>query len=304
MKSSSGDNLLELRQVDHYAHASRIDRLVAERDVILTYVLEALSRGSDPLLTHLAFKGGTCLKKIYLGKTGRFSLDLDFTSVDLTRRQLQNRFKKVLDGKTHHDINFRFIDEYSKDEESYGANISYSHNWNQASFKVETSLRERPSLNVISFRILEELYFRYLNFKPFEVPCLQKEELLAEKTRAAFQRMGSRDLYDLYLFATKPYNRDLVKKLVVIKLWNAREPFNPISFFDNIEKESCDLTELRNLVREKKLPRRQQFINTIVHNYSYLKDLDEELKIIANDSKPHKETKLVKKIVHQMRKTT
>ncbi|MFQ6064719.1 MAG: nucleotidyl transferase AbiEii/AbiGii toxin family protein [Candidatus Bathyarchaeia archaeon] len=296
--------MLELRHIDHYAHASRVDRLVAERDVILTYVLKALSKGSDPLLTHLAFKGGTCLKKIYLGKTGRVSLDLDFTSVDLTRRQLQNRFKRILDGKTHHDINFRFIDEYSRDEESYGANISYSHNYNQASFKVETSFRERPILKVISFRILEELYFKYLDFKPFEVPCLQKEELIAEKIRAAFQRMGSRDLYDLYLFAKKPYNSDLVKKLVVVKLWNVRDPFNPISFFDDIEKESYDLTELRNLVRGKTLPRRRQFINIILQNYSYLKDLNEELKIIANDSKPHKETKLVKKIVDQTRKMT
>lgn len=301
MKSLLGDNLLEQKHVDHYAYASRVDRLVAERDVILTYVLKALSKGSDPLLTHLAFKGGTCLKKIYLGRTGRFSLDLDFTSVDLTRSQLQKRFKRILDGTAYYDIDFKFVDEYSRNEESYGANISYSHNWNQASFKVETSFREKPILKVVSFKILRELYFKYLDFQPFGVPCLQKEELLAEKIRAAFQRMSSRDLYDLYLFAGKPYNRDLVKKLVVVKLWNVREPFNPISFFDKVKNESYDLTELRNLVRGKRLPSRHQIINAILRNYSYLKDINDELKTIADDSKPHKKTKLVEAILHQMR---
>lgn len=157
-------------------------------------------------------------------------------------------------------------------------------------------------MKVVSFRILKELYFKYLDFKLFEVPCLQKEELLAEKIRAAFQRMGSRDLYDLYLFARRPYNRNLVKNLVVIKLWNVRESFNPLSFFNKIENESHDLAELRNLVRGRRLPSRDQVINTILRNYSYLKDLNKELKTIANDSRSHKKTKLVKTTIHQMRK--
>lgn len=130
MKSLSGDSLLEQRYVDYYAYASGVDRLVAERDVVLTYVLKVLSEADDPLLTHLAFKGGSCLKKVYLGRTGRFSLDLDFTSVDLTRRGFQERFKGILDGRVYYNIHFKFADEYSRDEESYGANIAYSHDWN------------------------------------------------------------------------------------------------------------------------------------------------------------------------------
>ena len=53
------------------------DKLVAERDVVLTYALRALF--DDGVMDHLAFKGGTCLRKLIFGSTGRFSEDLDFT---------------------------------------------------------------------------------------------------------------------------------------------------------------------------------------------------------------------------------
>lgn len=66
------------KYVDLYARNSGLrDKLVAERDVVLTYALRALS--DDGVMNHLAFKGGTCLRKLIFGSTGRFSEDLDFT---------------------------------------------------------------------------------------------------------------------------------------------------------------------------------------------------------------------------------
>ncbi len=62
--------------VDLYARNSGLrDKLVAERDVVLTYALHALHEAGT--LAHLAFKGGTCLRKAVFGSTGRFSEDLD-----------------------------------------------------------------------------------------------------------------------------------------------------------------------------------------------------------------------------------
>jgi predicted nucleotidyltransferase component of viral defense system len=64
--------------VDLYARNSGLrDKLVAERDVVLTYALAALIDGG--VMTDLAFKGGTCLRKLVFGSSGRFSEDLDFT---------------------------------------------------------------------------------------------------------------------------------------------------------------------------------------------------------------------------------
>ena len=64
--------------VDLYARNSGVrDKLVAERDVVLTYALRVLCE--TDVMTHLAFKGGTCLRKTLFGSSGRFSEDLDFT---------------------------------------------------------------------------------------------------------------------------------------------------------------------------------------------------------------------------------
>ena len=74
------DFMLPQVTVDHYASGMRIDTSVAERDVVLTYVLKILD--DVGLLQKLAFKGGTCLKKIYYARVTRFSEALDFTSLD------------------------------------------------------------------------------------------------------------------------------------------------------------------------------------------------------------------------------
>ena len=64
--------------VDLYARNSGLrDKLVAEKDVALTYALRALLDAG--VMDHLAFKGGTCLRKVVFGSSGRFSEDLDFT---------------------------------------------------------------------------------------------------------------------------------------------------------------------------------------------------------------------------------
>jgi len=70
--------VIEDKFVDLYARNSGLrDKLVAERDVVLTYALRVLL--DTGVMDHLAFKGGTCLRKLIFGSAGRFSEDLDFT---------------------------------------------------------------------------------------------------------------------------------------------------------------------------------------------------------------------------------
>jgi len=71
--------MIEKRLVQWYAADAGVDLDIAEREIVLTYVLRILS--DEGLLSHLAFKGGTAMRKLYLGRTGRFSLDLDLTAV-------------------------------------------------------------------------------------------------------------------------------------------------------------------------------------------------------------------------------
>jgi predicted nucleotidyltransferase component of viral defense system len=89
--------VIEDKFVDLYARSSGLrDKLVAERDVVLTYALRGLLDAG--VMDHLAFKGGTCLRKIFFGSSGRFSEDLDFTlDTELPLQQLvHERFTEAL----------------------------------------------------------------------------------------------------------------------------------------------------------------------------------------------------------------
>jgi predicted nucleotidyltransferase component of viral defense system len=65
----------ELRRIAARSGAREIRNV--EIDIILTYLLQLFhERG---LFEHLAFKGGTMLRKMVFGPRGRLSTDLDFT---------------------------------------------------------------------------------------------------------------------------------------------------------------------------------------------------------------------------------
>jgi len=292
--------LLEQRFVDHYAQASGVDAIVAERDVILTYVLKVLN---DNLRGRLAFKGGTCLKKIYLGKTGRFSMDLDFTGAGLTAKSFREKFATLFRNREYFAVSFEISEEYSRTKEaSYGTVLQYSHDWNSGSkFKVEVSFREKPILPLVELPLIPELYFRYCETQPFKVSCMQLEELLAEKVRAAYQRLRARHLYDLYLFSKRPLNKKRVRSLAVIKCWNTRDPFDPNVLFENIEKEKYDWSNLESLVMAGKLPGEKHLIKSVLEGYSYLKELDSALTRIVKDSKSHRCSSLVSSVCAELR---
>jgi len=128
-----------------------------------------------------------------------------------------------------------------------------------------------------------------------------EEEVFAEKIRAAYQRLSSRDLYDLYLFANTAYDRDAVKALVVIKCWNAREPFDPNRLLNKITGEEYDWSDLRRLVRPDQLPTEKEIIETVTSNYAYLKELDRKLKLLRADSKTHRRRGLADSLIRDLR---
>jgi predicted nucleotidyltransferase component of viral defense system len=176
------------------------------------------------VMDHLAFKGGTCLRKLIFGSAGRFSEDLDFTlDSDRPDDDVLTDLVEVFNTE-HHGITFTF-DEYYKtdDDTSFGGDVYYKHAWNEAGhFRMQVSLRERPTLPVVAGAMKPQAYFSHLEFELFDVRALEADEMIAEKVRAAFQRVKVRDLYDLHRFATTPFNGELLRRLAVLKLWQAR----------------------------------------------------------------------------------
>jgi predicted nucleotidyltransferase component of viral defense system len=270
--------------VDLYARSSGLrDKLVAELDVVLTYALRALN--DSGVMAHLAFKGGTCLRKTVFGSAGRFSEDLDFT-LDTTRPD-DDVLVELVDvlNREHYGITFIF-EEYYKTEgdKSFGGEVRYRHAWNAGGrFRLQVSLRERPTLAITPRALMPQAYFGQLEFEPFGVRSLEVVEMVAEKVRAAFQRAKVRDLYDLHRFATTPFDGTLLRRLAVLKLWQVEDRFDADAFFQRIRGSRYDWDDLRRLMRAGDRLDANDILRTVEARFASLRELsDLERSLIAD----------------------
>ena len=301
--------MIEQKFVSLYAREKKVNLLIAERSVVLTYLLRILE---DASFYSIALKGGTCLRKVYFEDMARFSLDLDFVSEDLEEREDASprraepseailEVAEIIEG-THYGITFSLSDVYVNiDNNAGGALFNYKHDWNEAVITLDLSLRAKPLLAVVKKPLIFESYFRHLPFEPPKVNCLQLEEVLAEKIRAAYERTKVRDLYDLSFASTKPFSREKVRLLSVLKCWESRTVFEPASFMEKIEKSQYEMAELQQVVFQTKRVSIKDLIKTLKQEYSFLMELtDEEIKI-AQDARKHNEMSLFEEKVIQLK---
>lgn len=168
------------------------------------------------------------LRKMVFGPRGRLSTDLDFTRrSDIDVDDLMLMMLEAL-GAPYHSLSFRFDkdkDWYLTDE-GCAANPVCFHDDNKKGVKIkfQVSTREAPVMPIAAVAQIEQDYFRLLPFKPAAIPSLAYEEAIAEKIRAASQRSKIRDLHDLSEIAGPALNRELIRSLAVIKLWNSGVP--------------------------------------------------------------------------------
>ena len=276
--------MIEDKFVDLYAINSGLrDKLVAERDVVLTYALRGLI--NDGVMDHLAFKGGTCLRKMIFGSAGRFSEDLDFT-LDTESSEDDVLLDLVTSlNREHYGITFA-LDQYYKTDSgsSFGGDVMYRHAWNDSGrFRLQVSLRERPTLPTVQLQMQHQAYFNHLEFDLFTVRSLQAIEMIAEKVRAAYQRAKVRDLYDLYCFATTPFDGELLRRIAVLKLWQTRDPFDPEGFFEKLRGDNYDWEDIRRLVRASDSIEPEQIMRSVETRFAVLYQLTEiEQQVIAD----------------------
>ncbi len=243
--------MIEKRLVQWYAADAGVDLDIAEREIALTYVLRIMA--DHGLLENLAFKGGTAIRKLHLGNQGRFSLDLDFTCIgEIDPETL------ILDVVgTFHEQNYFGLEfsvqpsDYYATPDSCGAEVTYQHDWvREGRFGIQISFRAPPILPVQAAPFLQERYFDWLGVEPPQVPALDLHEIIGEKIRAAAQRSRVRDLHDLYQFATRQFNRDLVRSMAVLKCWETNFALNPEDFLNGLERGHYDWMDLGRLVRK------------------------------------------------------
>jgi hypothetical protein len=123
-----------------------------------------------------------------------------------------------------------------------------------------------------------------LPFGPAEITCLALPEILAEKIRACYQRNKARDIYDLGFYATRPLDQPLIRRLVVLKLWQAGDKFDPDrlmrKFKEGIE---FDWDDLRDLVRRTEEINREKICVACAGGFGFLAELSPEERALAND---------------------
>ena len=276
--------MIERRLVQWYAADAGVDLDIAEREIALTYVLCILSE--QGLLDRLAFKGGTALRKIHLGSRGRFSLDLDFTATtQVSPVALVLDLVGALHGQSHYGLAFTVpSSDYYATDDSCGAEVTYRHDWVTAGrFGLQVSFRAPPLLPIRPMVLRRERYFDWLGVVPPAVPSLDLHELVGEKVRAAAQRSRVRDLYDLYQLARQPYDRRLVRCIVVVKCWETRYAFDPAAFLSSLTEGKYDWADLARLIRPDRLVVPAELVRDVQQDYRFLADLTAEESQLAAD---------------------
>ena len=281
--------MLTQPQVQRYSTESGLrDIMIAEKEVVLTFLLQLLSERG--ILNRLAFKGGTCLRKMFIGSQGRFSTDLDFTGIE--EHDHQDVILEMMQAfeQPFHGIQFAIPDDSyyeTQDGLSWGVNPTYSHGWNASGVsevKLQISRRETPTLPPERRPQIEQSYFKLLPFAPAEIVCLALPEILGEKIRACYQRNKGRDIYDLGMFATRPLDQPLIRRLVVLKLWQAHDAFDPARLMQKFQDgRDFDWDDLRQLLNRAVVIDRDRITTDCVRGFGFLADLTPDERGLAND---------------------
>jgi predicted nucleotidyltransferase component of viral defense system len=277
--------MIEKRLVQWYAANSGVDLDIAEREVVLTYVMKVLCDAG--FLAHLAFKGGTAIRKIFLGNQGRFSLDLDFTMVsDFSPEEFVLDVVSILHDQGHFGITFDIRSEdYYANPDSCGAIVTYHHSWStNGKFSFQVSFRAKPILLVQPASFIKEHYFQWLGIEPPLVPTLDLHEIIGEKIRASAQRSRIRDLYDLYQFASLKYDRNIVRRIAILKCWETYYAFDPVAFLQSLPEKQYDWADLKRLIKHSKALTPLVVFERIQQSYRFLVEMNKDEAILANDS--------------------
>jgi predicted nucleotidyltransferase component of viral defense system len=277
--------MIEKRLIQWYAANAGVDLDIAEREVILTYVMKVLSDAG--LLAHLAFKGGTAIRKIFLGNQGRFSLDLDFTMVsDCQPEEFALDLVGVLHNQEYYGVRFDIPpQDYYANDDSCGAIVTYQHSWvTDGKFSIQVSFRAKPILPIKPAGFIQERYFQWLGIEPPAVPTLNIHEIIAEKIRATAQRSRVRDLYDLYQFISLPFNRNIVRRVAILKCWETNYALDPAVFLSNLPKRQYDWADLARLIKASKSLTPTIIFEKIQYGYQFLSEMDLEESTLAKDA--------------------
>jgi predicted nucleotidyltransferase component of viral defense system len=269
---------------NRFANVMDVDLHIAQQEVVMLYALKTLAcRG---IIDRIVFKGGTYARMMVTGDTGRLSEDLDFTNRGLPedpQEMLDSAFQDPYFG-----VQFKVVDPYRTQQRNWACRVAYSHEWDEGQFRLEISYREGTFLPPRRWRPLPQAYFAALPFPVPELPCLQREEAIAEKLRAIQQRATERDLYDAARYGKKGFDTDLVRLLAVAKLWNDREAFNPDAILQVLAAGRKEWPDLERLIGRSRRQNWNNIVSEAARRFEFLRELTPFERDLSLDSRRHK----------------
>jgi predicted nucleotidyltransferase component of viral defense system len=181
---------------------------VVEKDYVLGWLLAGIAQ--QPLLSGWVFKGGTCLKKCFF-ETYRFSEDLDFTvpkgfiyDANAYRGALVECAERISTETGIELLESGIEVRESHDKEgrtTFFGKISY-----RGPLMPQASTPPRIKIDLTQHEVIVESpekrpvrhFYSDAPNPPFSILCYTVNEILAEKTRALFERQArARDVYDV-----------------------------------------------------------------------------------------------------------
>jgi predicted nucleotidyltransferase component of viral defense system len=207
-----GSALISKDQVKRFASVKDLPRSTIEKDIAQVILLKELSG------MNMAFKGGTCLQKVYF-KGYRFSEDLDFTLLEDNYDIERSLESAAISASSSTNIDFELVD-FRDLEDEYTGNFRFetlSMGGNPLKVRVDIT---KPESETVSIQPVEKkVHHDYFELISPPVCSYNINEIFAEKVRSLFQRTNPKDLFDVAFLQRKIEIKN-VKKLVFLKFRN------------------------------------------------------------------------------------
>jgi len=242
----------------------------------------------------LLFKGGTALRKCIFGSTGRFSQDVD---LDATHK---NGFEEAVEAafqpaKPYYGIEFSLPHFRYSSDENFSGTVEYRHAGAEGAFELQISYRLDPILEPVDLPLQEQSYFGKA-IEECGVPRLfglDPYEMIGEKIMACNRRQGgsSKDVYDLDLWAQRPFDERLVRRLAALKAWTDRRgqpAYDPAVLLAAIEPRNFRWSDISGLVPRNLASDPAQICERVRVRFGFLAELDEDERQLLNDQVAHR----------------
>ncbi len=201
----------------HIPQGSQVDIDIALLDISQDFILSQL-HNSGYFNELVVFKGGTALRKLFAGMEGRFSTDLDFALFD--RSEDPEQIGDVIADELDTSLGpFEFSPKKKRGRWS----ISVNSEFGQPEISIKLDVGPPCWLKPVEVPYKKMPIHERYDWSLPNIPCMQLEELVAEKIARLNRSSTARDAWDLvWLATTSPFSnfeRDLVRKIAVLKIW-------------------------------------------------------------------------------------